>query len=106
MKTIDDFAYFCLLFDIYKGLLTEKQQNILEKHLYFDLSLNEISEEIGISRSGVLDAIEHGKENLKAYESKLHLAEKFRKLESKIEENAHLNEEEKKELIEEIYYGI
>ena len=36
------------LFDIYGGLLTEKQRNCLGLYFYDDLSLSEISEELGL----------------------------------------------------------
>ena len=38
------------LFDMYGGLLTEKQQQCLKYYFYDDLSLTEIGEELGVSR--------------------------------------------------------
>lgn len=105
MNSLEELTYYCSLFDLYKSLLTDKQRDIMEKHLYYDLSLNEIAQDLGISRAGVLDSIEHSKDNLKSYEGKLHLFERNEKLSKKISES-NLSNEEKKELIEVIYYGI
>ena len=41
------------LFDIYGGLITEKQRNCLGLYFYDDLSLREISEELGVSRQAL-----------------------------------------------------
>ena len=45
-----------------------------------DLSLNEISEQTGISRQGVRDHISHGKASLENYEEKLGVVKFKRKL--------------------------
>ena len=44
-----------LLLDMYESLLTDKQRTIMQLHYREDLSLAEISEELSISRAGVLD---------------------------------------------------
>lgn len=66
-----------LLLDIYGELLTEKQREICRLHLQEDLSLGEISEELGISRQGVSDAVHRAMHTLENTESKLHLRERF-----------------------------
>ena len=45
------------LFDIYGGLLTEKQQQCLKLYFYDDLSLTEIAEETGVSRQAIHDLL-------------------------------------------------
>ena len=45
------------LLDIYGGLLNKKQRAALELYYFDDLSLSEISENVGISRQGVNDLI-------------------------------------------------
>ncbi len=65
---------FCLLFELYKGVLTEKQQEAFTNYYYDDLSLAEISENTGISRQGARDAIKRAEEVLLLTEEKLKLA--------------------------------
>ena len=64
------------LFDLYQGLLTEKQREIFKSHFYYDLSLSEIAEPDGNTRQNVYMAIKTVKEKLSEYESILKLKEK------------------------------
>ena len=73
MKSITD----GLLLDFYGNLLTEKTMNTLELYLDDDLSLKEIAEDANISRQGVHDTVKRGLNQLREYEAKLGLAEKF-----------------------------
>lgn len=68
-----------ILFDFYGGLLTEKQQEIFRLYHEDNLSLSEISQELGISRQGVHDAVKKAVGALHGYEKKLALAEKFQR---------------------------
>lgn len=104
MNELDEFTYISELFAIYGSLLTEKQQEIMENYFNFNLSLNELSEELGISRSAVGDAIEHSKEKLYKYEENLHLYKRNKDLVEEIEKLG-ISEEEKKKLIG-VIYGI
>ncbi len=65
-----DFS-ICLLFELYKGMLTEKQQEAFVNYYYDDLSLAEISENTGISRQGARDAIKRSEEILLDTEKRL-----------------------------------
>ena len=71
---------FIELFEIYKGLLTEKQRELFSSRYVYDLTLTEIAEEDGGSRQNVFDAIKKVKAKLDEYESILHLNEKNQKL--------------------------
>ena len=62
-----------LLLDMYESLLTDKQRTIMQLHYREDLSLAEISEELSISRAGVLDHIQRATKALYEYEDRLHL---------------------------------
>lgn len=64
-----------VLLDCYGALLTERQRDVLGLYYNDDLSLSEISENTGISRQGVRDAIKHGEAELDRLEGALHIAQ-------------------------------
>ena len=67
------------LLDFYGEVLSERKRTVLDFYYNDDLSLAEIALEIGISRQGVRDLIKKAEEELRFYEEKLGLAERFRK---------------------------
>lgn len=69
-----------ILFDIYGGLLNEKKRLAFEYHILDDLSFQEISEEMGLTRQACHELYKKASEELQDYESKLHLADKFLKM--------------------------
>ena len=73
---------FVELFEIYKGLLTERQREFFSSHYYYDLSLSEIAEPDGNTRQSVYAALKTVKEKLNEYENLLHVKEKNDKLKS------------------------
>lgn len=75
-----------LLFDFYGELLTDKQKQLYALYHQDDLSLGEISEQLGISRQGVFDALKRCDHQLHHFEEKLKLVEHFVKNKSRIEE--------------------
>ena len=66
-----------MLLDFYGNLLTEKTRNTLELYLDEDLTLTEIADSLNISRQGVHDTVQRGLGQLREYEEKLGLIEKF-----------------------------
>lgn len=66
-----------LLLDFYGNLLNEKQLSMMEEYYQEDLSLSEIAENSGITRQGVHDNIRRGGLELKSYEQRLGLLERF-----------------------------
>jgi predicted DNA-binding protein YlxM (UPF0122 family) len=64
------------LYDFYQELLTEKQRNYFENYYFDDFSLQEISENMGVSRNAVHDQLQRTAKKLFDLESKLHLREK------------------------------
>ena len=68
------------LLDFYGDLLKENRRTALDLYYNSDMSLSEISEELGITRQGVRDLIVRGGDELLRMEQKLRAAEKFRKI--------------------------
>lgn len=68
------------LFELYKGLLTEKQRQIFASFYLYDLSLSEIAEPEGNTRQSVYNAVKQVKNKLLEYESVLKLSQKYQKL--------------------------
>lgn len=62
---------FSRMLDVYGGMLTEKQREMLDLYYNSDLSLSEIAENVGISRQGVRDSIKRGEEALIELDSKI-----------------------------------
>lgn len=81
------------LIDYYGNLLTEHQLNILKDYFEDDLSMNEIAENLEISKAAVSDNIKRALNQLKSYEDNLKCIEKDNKLDKIILE---LNKGDKK----------
>lgn len=83
---IEKMKEMSMLFDFYGKLLNEKRFDIFRYYHEDNLSLAEISEELGISRQGVHDSLKKSEGLLKSYEEKLKLIEKFSHQEKVIHE--------------------
>lgn len=70
----------CRLLDIYGMALSARCRDVLEYYYADDLSLAEISENTGITRQGVHDAIRRGEAELLALEEALGFGAKTEKL--------------------------
>ena len=68
------------LLDLYKDLLTNKQQEVMDMYFLYDLSLSEIAEDTNTTRAAVFDLIKRTTKTLENYEIKLHLLEKREKI--------------------------
>lgn len=77
---MDDFFIKSILFDIYGGLLSDKKRLAFEYHILDDLSFQEISEEMGLTRQACHELYKKASEELYEYDSKLHLSDKFMKI--------------------------
>ena len=73
------------LLDFYGDVLSERKRIVLDYYYNDDCSLAEIAEEIGISRQGVRELIKKAEEELRFYEEKLGLAERFRRVQKTAE---------------------
>ncbi|HEY8487817.1 MAG TPA: YlxM family DNA-binding protein [Thermaerobacter sp.] len=61
------------LYDLYRGLLTPRQQDVFELYHWQDLSLGEVAEHLGISRQAVHDLLRRGEALLEEAEGALGL---------------------------------
>ena len=86
------------LLDLYRDLLTDKQQEVMDMYFLYDLSLSEIAEDCNTSRAAVFDLIKRSSKILENFENKLHLLEKRNKIIELIKDV----DEELKNKIEEI----
>ncbi len=68
-----------LLFDFYKDMLTQTQQQAVSLYYNDDLSLKETADILGMSRQGVRDALTRAKTSLFEYEEKLSLCARYNK---------------------------
>lgn len=78
---MDELVYYNDLYDLYKTLLTDKQQNYFEDYYFNNLSLSEMAENYNVSRNAVSKQLGVIKEKLDNYEEKLCLYRKNKKIE-------------------------
>ena len=69
-----------VLMDFYGELLTPKQLDALDSYYNQDLSLAEIADEMEVSRQGARNFIKKGELHLTEFEEKLHLVERFTRI--------------------------
>ena len=91
--------HIAILTKYYGKMLTERQQDILNMYVDNNLSLAEVSEELGISRQAVKDAIDNSLSSLKNMEEKLHFIARDDNIKKQIEENKNIDEKTKNQLI-------
>lgn len=85
---MDELVYYNDLYDLYKNLLTQKQQEYFEDYYFNNYSLSEIAENYNISRNAISKQLSVIKEKLDDYEEKLGLYNKNKKInELNIDEN-------------------
>jgi hypothetical protein len=66
-----------ILYDLYNGLLSKRQSDIIEMYYCDNLSLAEIAEHLDISRQAVYDTLKRAVKILRRYETVLQLASKY-----------------------------
>lgn len=74
------------LLDFYGGLLTEHRREIMRMYLEEDLSLQEIADNMDITRQGVHDALGKAQKQLEEYEGKLGLLKRYQFLQKALTE--------------------
>jgi len=73
---MDNRDYMVMLYDFYGELFSDKQREYFEEYYFNNLSLQEIGDELGISRNAVHKVIRAMEEKLLFYEEKLELFKK------------------------------
>lgn len=73
-----------ILLDLYRGLLTEKQAEVLDLYCNEDLSLSEIAENTHVTRQAVHDSITKGERILFETEGKTGLGKRIKMLEERL----------------------
>ena len=68
---LEERVQIAILTKYYGKMLTDRQQSILNMYVDNNLSLSEVSEELGISRQAVKDALDNSMLTLKQTEEKL-----------------------------------
>lgn len=77
--------YYILLYDYYSSLFSLKQKEYFEDYYFNNLSLSEISENMGVSRNAVHKSIKLIEKKLLFYEENIGLYNKSVKLQSVID---------------------
>ena len=95
---MEEVLYFNELYDLYSGLLTDKQREYFEDYYFNNLTLQEISENNLVSRNAVFKQIKEAEQKLHFYEEKLRIYEKNMLLDRQLEqlENEKIKEEIKR----------
>lgn len=89
------------LLDSYGRLLTDREREILSSYYLYDLSLSEISEGLGISRSAVSDCLKRAGEKLSSYEESMGLVSKKKDARKRLDEGI-----DPKKVLEDLIDGI
>ena len=96
---IEERVQIAILSKYYGKMLTDRQQDILNMYVDNNLSLAEVSAELGISRQAVKDALDNSMQTLKNMEEKLQFISRDDKIKTIIEENKALDKMTKIQLI-------
>ena len=83
---MDDVVLFNELYDLYGGLLTDKQREYFEDYYFNNMSFSEMADDYDVSRNAVFKQVHIVTDKLTEYESILHLKEKRDKLDEIIKD--------------------
>ena len=83
---MEDVVLFNELYDLYSGLLTEKQREYFEDYYFNNMSFSEMAEDYDVSRNAVFKQVHIVTDKLNEYESILHLKAKRDKLDEIIKD--------------------
>ena len=85
---IEEIVQVAVLNKYYGKLLTDRQQNIIKMYVDNNLSLQEVSEELSISRQAVKDAVDTAIVTLKSTEEKLGFVARDEKIKNILEDKS------------------
>ncbi|WZL78006.1 DNA-binding protein [Eubacteriales bacterium mix99] len=68
---MNKFEEMASLLDLYGGLLTDKQKDAMDQYYNYNLSLQEVADNEGITRQGVHDLIQRSEHTLRITDEKL-----------------------------------
>lgn len=108
-KTLLDREKALSLLSVYEPILTEKQAQFMKSYYVYDLSLSEIAEQVGITRSAVSFTLSSALNKMEEHEERLKILKKQKKLIKSIDkiiENNQNCKAELEKLKEEIENGI
>lgn len=91
---MDKFTQMAVLLDIYGGLLTDKQQDVMDQYYNYDLSLQEIAENAGITKQGVHDLIRRAEHSLLKTDEKLGFQNRLTSIQQGLEKVQQMLESE------------
>ena len=97
---LEDNLKYSLLCEVYRDLLTQKQQKLLKDFLDNNLSISELAVEYKSSRQAVNDLLKRTFKVLESYEQKLGLLKKFESVKTTINEAVLLLNKGKNEQVE------
>ena len=83
---MEDVVLFNELYDLYGGLLTEKQREYFEDYYFNNMSFSEMADDYDVSRNAVFKQVHIVTDKLNEYESILHLKAKRDKLDEIIKD--------------------
>ena len=77
---MENHIYVTSLYDYYKGLLTQKQQEYFEDYYFDNLTMEEIADNNGVSKNAVSKSLIEVKDKLEEYENILRLYKNKQKI--------------------------
>ncbi len=93
--------YYIILYDLYSSLFSIKQKEYFEDYYFNNLSLSEISENVGVSRNAIHKSIKSIEKKLLFYEDNLKLYKKNLEVNNIIKD---INDKNIRKKLEGIFY--
>ena len=86
---MEERMYLIDLYDYYQGLLTDKQREYFEYYYFDNLTMDEIAEELEVSKNAISKSLLEVKDKLEEYESILKLNENRTKIKNILSEEEY-----------------
>ena len=84
---MEKYVYYGMLFDIYQGILKDSNKEIFKWYYDENLTLQEIADNLGVSKSYIGRIIKNTEKKLDELESTLHIYENKNKIKKLLEMN-------------------